>query len=284
MAFAHIRANFDVMWSKYPMHHALKAAGAQGIADYIADLKKANPGSNPTPCCLQMSWALNAAHQTIPKSSYRRPNAVINGRYHIGAVDELEMYLTSRYGRTENVKRDGAGNIRSLSDMKDYLHGRQGILVFRDNTPGVHTELWDTDTIKQKAGAPGGMSEGHIFGQPRILFWEVANTANPPDEWDLPEWLLGWWVVYDGSYYWYYFSDRGIVTYVESAPKNTLAPPVSMPVNSGRVTTSETAPHVVIEWNPTDGGATVEKFRYWGNKREMNGTSNRFSPLFARKL
>ena len=57
-----------------------------------------------------------------------------------------------------------------------------------------------------------------------------------------------------------------------------------MALNSGRVTVSETAPHVVLEWNPDDGGATVEKFRYWGNKREMNGTSNRYSPLFARKL
>ena len=281
MAFAHIRANFDVMWDKYPTHNALP----EGIKTYIADLKKQDPGSNPTPCCLQMSWALNAAGHTIPRHSFRRPNAVINGRNHIGAVDELEYYLTGRYSRTEDIKKDGSGKTRSVPEMKQYLHGRQGILVFRDPTPGVHTELWDTSTIKQKAGAPGGMNEGHIFSQPRILFWEIANTANPPDEWDLPAWLRGWWVVYDGNYYWYYFSDKGIVTYVKSAPKDSTMAPVNMPLNSGRVTVSETAPHVVIEWNPADGGATVEKFRYWGNNnREMNGTSNRYSPLFARKL
>lgn len=280
MAFAHIRANFDVMWVKYPTYNALP----KGIEDYIAELKRQNPGSHPTPCCLQMSWALNAAGHMIPSHSYRRQNAPIDGRNHIGAVDELEVYLTGRYGKTEDIKTDGSGETRSLSEVKEYLHSRQGILVFRDSTPGVHTELWNTNTIKQKAGAPGGMSEGYIFSQPRILFWEVANTSNSPDQWNLPAWLQGWWVVYDGNYFWYYFSDKGIVTYVKSAPKNNTMPPLTMPLNSGRVTVSETAPHVVIAWNPDDGGATVEKFRYWGNKREMNGTSNRYSPLFARKL
>ncbi len=280
MACAFIRADFDVMWKKYPMHNALP----EGIKNYIAGLKRADPGSNPTPCCLQMSWALNAAGHTIPSRSYRRQNAMIDKQNHIGAVDELEMYLTSRYGKTEDIKKDAWGNSRSLAQMKAYLDSRQGILVFRDQTPGVHTELWDTNSIKQKAGAPGGMNEGHIFGQPRILFWEVANTSNPPDQWNLPDWLRGWWVVYDGQYYWYYFSDKGTVTYVKSAPKDKTKPPITMPLNSGQVTVSEIAPHVVIEWNPADDGATVEKFRYWANKNEMNGTSNRYAPLFARKL
>lgn len=279
MTFAHIRANFDVMWNKYPKHNALP----QGIVDYIETLKTVDPGSNPTPCCLQMSWALNAAGQTIPPRSFRRDNATIDGRRHIGAVDELEVYLTGRYGRTEDIRKDDAGVTRSAAEMKAYLHGRQGILVFRDSTPGVHTELWDTNTIKQRAGAPGGMSEGHIFNQPRILFWEVVNVSNPPDSWNLPLWLQGWWQVYDGEYYWYYFADRGVVTYVKSAPKNIDMPPVVIPLNSGRVRMSETAPEVVIAWNPADGGATVESFTRSGD-REMSGVSNRYGPLSARKL
>ncbi len=156
MAFAFIRGSFDVMWEKYPMHSALPV----GIKNYIADLKKADPGSNPTPCCLQVSWALNEAGHTVPSHSHRRQNALIDGKYHIGAVDELEVYLTSRYGKTEDITKDPWGKARTLSGMKEYLHSRQGILVFRNNTPGVHTELWDTNTIKQKAGAPGGMDEG----------------------------------------------------------------------------------------------------------------------------
>ncbi len=100
----------------------------------------------------------------------------------------------------------------------------------------------------------------------------------------MPGWLRGWWVVSDGSDYWYYFSDNSTVTYVDSAPKNTGRPPATMPLNSGQVRVSDTAPHVVIEWNPADDGQTVEKFRHWGNKRAMNGTSNRYAPLSARKL
>jgi hypothetical protein len=108
----------------------------------------------------------------------------------------------------------------------------------------------------------------------------------------LPTWLRGWWVVVesgvgaarrDPQSYWYYFSDKGTVTYVKTQPKDLKLPPITVPLNSGRVNVSETADKVVIEWNPADGGATVETFNS-KNKREMTGTSNRYEPLIARKL
>lgn len=278
MAFAHIRANFDAMWASYPIFTALPSE----ISDYIAALKRANPGSNPTPCCLQLSWALNASGHKVPRDSFRRQNADLGrGGWGLGAVDEVEVYLTNRYGRTEDITRGPSGT-RSVPQMREYIHGRQGILVFRDSTPGVHTELWDTSTIRQRGGGAGGMSEGYIFGQPRILFWEVANTVSDK-QWEVPAWLRGWWYVTDGNDYWYYFSDKGSVGYVDTRPSNTAAPP-ARPENTGRVTVRETRPQVTIEWNPAGGGVTIENFTFWAKNTEMNGVSSRYAPLWAKKI
>jgi hypothetical protein len=278
MAFATIRGNFDAMWAKFPMRPHLPSE----ITDYIAALKKANPGENPTECCLQLSWALNAAGLTVPRSSYRRPNADLGrGGWGLGACDEVEVYLTWRYGKTEDIKQG-----RTVAELRQYIRGRQGILAFRDATPGQHVELWDDQNIRQRGGAPGGMSEGFVFGQPRILFWEVVNTLSA-DDFVVPEWLRGWWYVTDGNDYWYYFSDQGTVSYVESAPKNLLqgpAIPIPLPQNTGHVTIRDEPPQVIIDWNPAGDGVTVEKFTVGGNLKAMSGVSNRFGPLNASKL
>jgi Type VI secretion system (T6SS), amidase effector protein 4 len=278
MAFATIRGNFDAMWAKFPMRPNLP----NEITDYIAALKKATPGSNPTECCLQLSWALNAAGLTVPRNSYRRLNADLGrGGWGLGACDEVEIYLTTRYGKTEDIKQG-----RTVPELREYIRGRQGILAFRDSTPGQHVELWDYQNIRQRGGAPGGMSEGFIFGQPRILFWEVANTLSA-DAFVVPQWLRGWWYVTEGKDYWYYFSDQGTVSYVERAPKSLFQGPVGMPENTGRVTVRDERPQVVIEWNAAGDGVTVEKFTVSavsGSPKAMSGVSNRFGSLNASKL
>lgn len=272
-----IRANFSTMLAAYPKHDRLPKV----IKDYIDSLNahKAKPTDpDATPCCLQMSHALNAAGQSIYSSSHRRPNPNLGGSYYLGAVDELEHYLTGRYGKTEDIKTG-----RTEAQMKQYLQGKQGILVFREGYAGAHTELWNKDSIIQKQGAPGGMNEGYVFGRPRILFWEVTEEAdaNP-----VPIWLRGWWNVYDGNTYYYYFSDQHGVTYTKVAPAALVAAPPKRPLNEGTVTISATPPHIVINWNPADGGATKESFTRvgWISEREMNGVSNRYSPLFAKKM
>ena len=42
----------------------------------------------------------------------------------------------------------------------------------------------------------------------------------------VPEWLPGWWTVWDGGYYYYYFTDQFTVCYVDNKPSspNAAAP------------------------------------------------------------
>jgi len=276
VAIAKLRANFSTILAAYPTNDKLPKI----ISDYIALLKTYMKAGDPepTPCCLQISYALNAAGQRIYPFSQRRQNAPLGGNYYIGSVDELEHYLTGRYGRTEDIKIG-----RTEAEMKQYLNGRQGILVFRQGPYGFHTELWDTDSIKQKQGTPSGMDEKNLFSKQRILFWEITEET---DAKPVPVWLRGWWNVYDGNTYYYYFSDQHGVTYSKDAPAALGVAPPRKPLNEGTVTISATPPHVVIEWNPADGGATTESFTRvgWSSESEMNGVSNRYSPLFARKL
>jgi hypothetical protein len=171
--------------------------------------------------------------------------------------------------------------------MKAHINGKQGILLFRNSGAGHHPELWDNTHILQdgKAVSGGGavMNEANIFGQPRVLFWqtlaEAAGTITTPT------WLRGWWKVWDGNTYYYYFTAQHVVTYVKTAPTNLSLPPLKMPLNEGSVTLSADTTKVVIDWNPADGGATKETFtRQLPDTKTMNGVSNRYSPLVATKL
>jgi len=271
-----IQVAFDDLLSRYPTYKTLPPE----LQKYLDDLNKINPGN--TPCCLQMSHALNLVGQIIPSQSYRRPNAPIGSYYYIQAVDELEQYLAGRYGRGEEIKTPDR---RSRADMEEYLNGEQGILVFREGYAGFHTELWNTDHIVQNGAPSGGgaiMNADAIFSKPRVVFWSTIGS-DPYEENPVPGWLQGWWEVYDGNYYYYYFNDENVVTYTTAKPANTSMPPYKMPMNEGDVTVSGDETEIIIDWNPADGGETQEIF----TKRSpttMNGTSNRYAPLFATKI
>jgi hypothetical protein len=276
-----IRANFDTLKANYPTYKTLPPA----LQNLMDGLNKITPGN--TPCCVQISHALNKSGQLVPSSSFRRANAKIDSYYYILAVDELDQYLAGRYGRGEEIKKDPSGKMRLLNEMKRYLDGKRGILLFRNGGAGHHTELWDETHIIQdgKAVSGGGavMNESNIFGQPRVLFWEVSEekTGLTP----VPDWLQGWWKVFDGNTYYYYFSDQHVATYTKVPPKSTIAPPVKQPLNEGAVTISPDTTKVVIDWNPADGGETQETFtRLLAVSDSMNGVSNRYAPLSATKM
>jgi hypothetical protein len=267
-----IYVDFDDLAGHYPTYNKLP----KELKDFMTGL---GPGN--TPCCVQVSHALNKVGPRIPSQGYRRRNSPIGSDFYILAVDELEVYLTWRFGKGEEIKHQK----RTLAQMKQYLNGKQGILLFRDTGAGYHTELWDTDHILQDGNARSSngavMNQENIFSKPRVLFWEVVGEDSymVPN----PAWLRGWWEVYDGHYYYYYFSDQDIVTYVKSKPKSTTAPPVSNPLNSGEVEIADDESMIIINWNPSDGGETVETFSR-RSSTFMNGTSNRYSPLTATKM
>jgi hypothetical protein len=126
-----------------------------------------------TPCCVQMSHALNMAGSVIPSKSNRRWNSRIpatGSLYYLLAVDEMEWFLTQNYGVGEDIRNGDSGK-RETADMKAILNGRTGILVFRDGGFGKHTEIWDVDHMHQR-----DISDD-VFLVPKVLFWDVMITA-----------------------------------------------------------------------------------------------------------
>lgn len=144
------------------------------LADLKSFMDSLPPGN--TPCCIQVSHALNVASQTIPPTNpTARRNATqpirVEGvsRNYILAVDELEAWLTFKYGAGLDV-RAFAGLPSTSTDMaamKRQLSTVKGILLFREPPgAGLHTELWDGRQILQR-----DMDEAHLFSRPRVLVW-----------------------------------------------------------------------------------------------------------------
>lgn len=281
-----IKTSFGIMVANYPTYDKLP----KPLQDYMDGLNKPylhkdGPyagqvvADHNTSCCIQISHALNKAGQIVPAYSWRRDNEKIGSFYYIRAVDELEGYLSGRYGRGEDVRKLG-----DMKAIKRHLDGLQGVLVFRDGGAGFHTEIWDEDHILQDGSvSPGAvMDQGNCFGQHRVLFYEV-NDGNRFDS-PVPAWLQGWWEVYDGNTYYYYFSDQNVVTYTEKKPQHLDSPPLKAPGNEGDVTIIDSY-NLEIDWDSTGGDQTVENFnRPADSTTFMNGTSNRFAPLTATKM
>jgi hypothetical protein len=144
--------------------------------------------STATPCCVQMSRALNMAGIQLPAASYRpprdsgNPQMTINGNdyFCILATDELEKFLYDLTGDDgESINKD-LGSTRSMDDIKTYIANRPGLLIFRYSNfcvpgpPGQfeHTELWDGTQILQR-----DMNEAFLFARPRVLMWDTNDPA-----------------------------------------------------------------------------------------------------------
>jgi len=133
-------------------------------------------GPGNTPCCVQMSHALNLAGCTIPARSNRRHTSPLDtddGSFnYLLAVDEMKWFLEDNFGMGEEISKDDSGKRRvKIGDMTDALAGRTGILVFSNLRYGAHTELWDIDHMYQRDMSPA------LFNQPMVLFWDVMITA-----------------------------------------------------------------------------------------------------------
>ncbi len=98
-------------------------------------------------------------------------------------------------------------------------------------------------------------------------------------------WLLGWWEVWDGNYYWYYFDHGGRVVYIETKPHSASSPAPAAPHNKGSYAFTASG-HLVCHWNPLQGlAATIETFyNARSGATSMNATSNQYSPLVAKRL
>lgn len=281
-----IPIDYEAMRAGYPTYRKLPAHIAAHMDALNKNLKPGQPKN--TPCCFQISEAFNraGAEHEIPPNSFRRPNTPLGGKYFIGAVDELEYFLAARYGRGEEIHEGAGTGAGRLAAMQRRIAGRKGILCFRNAGAGAHTELWDGGDIVQN-GAPAAdgsaMSTGYIWGQPRVLFWEFAGEDGVDPA---PAWLRGWWDVWDGQQYYYYFSDQYVVTYTRQPPSSAVAYPARQAANEGTVRLLAGPPATVqLRWNPAGDGITEENFTCIGAAPTMmNGRSNRFGNLVARKM
>jgi hypothetical protein len=175
----YIPAPFATLQAFYPMR------------PLSGELKQFMDGLGPgnTPCCVQVSHALNMAGEKIPntynyaKQRGRTPAPIqVNGisNFYLLAVDELEQWLTQKYGAGLNVRALAGlpnaprGNLiqrkKDMEQMKAYLSKDKGILLFRTPGAGLHTELWDGDQILQR-----DMDEVNLFSQPRVLMWYCTS-------------------------------------------------------------------------------------------------------------
>src|SRR5262245_43478980 len=272
MSFGRSPLNFESMRKAYKFHNRLDDKSPEGsevyewkVAQNKLEAEKGLPIS--TTCCMQASMGFNATPRKIPKAgSVGRDNTLgkKTGNYYILAVNEFRAWLTYNFGPTDQVK--------NKSEVPD----GPGVLIFGN----AHIEFWDGKEVLQ---APPVMNGPWMWRQSPIWFWHIGAGMPAPSSM-VPDWLVGWWQVYDTNYYYYYFNKAGLVTFIKQAPNPKWNPPMTIG-NQGRVQMVEHGPK--ITWKPVGSlQATVETFTRlsWTSETEMNGTSNNYGPLFARKM
>jgi hypothetical protein len=172
-----IPASINALSNQYPRRDVKD----QNKYQYVDQVMK---GLKGTPCCVQVSHALNMSGIPVPSRSYRRdPNIklTINGKlcgYQL-ATDELEDFLQTRYGEPETINRD-LNQTRSAEKIKAYIKDRPGLLIFRHADLRVpppqdkfeHTEFWNGTQILQR-----DMAEASLFSSPRVLMWDTNDPA-----------------------------------------------------------------------------------------------------------
>lgn len=265
-----INVSFELLKENYPDSKSLK-----GQAKVMADnYERENP--DWTSCVIQMSVALNAVQELIPKQGPTRINDYHQPYFYMLSVVDFSAYLTKRYGAGEQING-------TLVEKQKSLNGRQGILTIGKS----HTELWDTDHhVQNGIDKKVLVMESSVLGSSsQILFWEVSAGKTPLLP--VPTWLPGWWEVsQDGTTYYYSFSKTHTVTYTTVKPRNISIPAIETLTSGGVVTMHSNGATIVINWNPTiDGGSTTETFtRLPTIVESMAGRSNRFGSLTATKL
>jgi hypothetical protein len=112
------------------------------------------------------------------------------------------------------------------------------------------------------------------------LFFGAAPSVGPT-----LGWLNGWWKVWDGKTYFYYFGPNGVVQYTYTQPLNTNGPP-KHPNNTGSYTFTPPS-QLVITWRQVAGARECCRDTFYNAApgcRQMNATSNLYSPLVATRL
>ena len=179
--------SFDSLTHYYPRrkpgdyHHFEYSAAVAGddpafvSSTAAADLAKGFNGIPGTPCCYQMSYALNMSGLPVDVRSQRRNNqsASILGKkwYFLLAVDEMEWFLDQNADAQE-MKGPTTGPT-SIADIKSALQDRYGILVCRKGNYGFHTEIWNGSNYWQR-----DIVDGILSIAPTVKFYDMSTGDN----------------------------------------------------------------------------------------------------------
>jgi hypothetical protein len=99
-------------------------------------------------------------------------------------------------------------------------------------------------------------------------------------------WLNGWWKVWDGTTYWYYFGPNGVVQYTMTQPANLSGPPTK-PNNVGNYTYIPPKNTLVVTWNKVASAPAACQETFFNavpGCTQMNAKSSLYGPLVATRL
>lgn len=270
-----IPVDFNTLLINHPYHYEIYSKVDGDVAQY-----------HP-PCCVQVSYALNLSGAPIERGDFNVPEmgrksrfiSDKSGRLYLIEVCDMGAYL-NKYGVAENYKG-------TTEQMKKSIAGRKGIIRFGN----AHIDLWEGNRFHQEntPSMPDNWARGQlpvvVWTRPSVLstgifFWEArgapALTVIAPSNW-----LLGWWKVWDGNYYYYFFSPGGSVQYTKSKPTNIINPPIRAD-NTGTYT--YTPNRLVLNWKQVPGAEAACQETFYNavpGCRQMNANSNLYSPLVA---
>jgi hypothetical protein len=170
-------SQMSVSLEKLTTHYARRDKKDEKWKDVEAVMK----GLPGTPCCVQMSRAFCGAGLAVPSKSFRpRWTAKFPGGLGwraLLATDEVEEFLAEQFLDGENL-RVGEDGLRTPAQIKAYISGTPGVIVFRHGQRGKgppahkfeHTEIWNGEKILQR-----DMAENALFSSPRVLFWPTGD-------------------------------------------------------------------------------------------------------------
>jgi murein DD-endopeptidase MepM/ murein hydrolase activator NlpD len=215
---------------------------------------------------------------------------------HTPSKDSSKVYGAQLFMRSDNDKMGGfythiTGSPTFSAGQRINRGDRLG-KTMRDH---LHFAL-----VEIIGGAPGGRYMGvdlyaHFLalrdqaGTTSVTFKQdglppVVGSRAAPSVGPILGWLNGWWKVWDGNTYYYFFGPSGVVQYTKTPPRDTSAPPQRAD-NHGRYT--YTPPNqLVVMWNQVPGEAACRETFYNAvpGCRQMNATSNLYSPLVGTRL
>lgn len=213
-------------------------------------------------------WKATGSVIQLDIAAWRKPNQV-------GTVHYLRAHTETD---KEGNKKEIAANPPAALQDGDIIVKADHHIAFV-TAGGVIYEAQDTHI---------GVTASPGFNQKSPGTWtHLVRMGNPQAPTEAPAWPLGWWRIWDGNTYYYYFAADNSVKYTKTVPTNTrTAPSAKIVINVGTYVIKPPNT-LIVTWNKRPGVSQncVETFYNAApDCEEMNAKSNLYGPLGAKRL